>query len=113
VAVVDEPADHHVQEGLPCHRIRLLSLADRDLFFRFFKQILGCRHLYFHSENGIKLQAYCAIIACMLLCLWTGRKPTKRTYEMVCYYFLGLANEAELLAHLDKLKRQDAAHRRV
>jgi hypothetical protein len=59
------------------------------------------------------LQAYCAIIAGMLLCLWTGRKPTKRTHEMVCYYFLGLASEAELLAHLDKLKRQDAAKSRV
>lgn len=80
-----------------------------ELFFRFFKQILGCRHLYFHSENGIKLQAYCAIIACMLLCLWTGRKPNKRTYEMVCYYFLGLATEEELLKHLEKLKQQDLA----
>jgi Transposase DDE domain len=80
-----------------------------ELFFRFFKQILGCRHLFFHSQNGIELQAYCAIIACMLLCLWTGRKPTKRTYEMVCYYFLGLASEAELLAHLQKLKPQDTA----
>ena len=78
-----------------------------ELFFRFFKQILGCRKLYFHSQNGIELQAYCAIIACMLLCLWTGRKPTKRTHEMVCYYFLGLASEAELLKHLEKLKPQD------
>jgi hypothetical protein len=78
-----------------------------ELFFRFFKQILGCRKLYFRSQNGIALQAYCAIIACMLICLWTGRKPTKRTYEMVCYYFLGLAREAELLAHLEKLKLQD------
>jgi hypothetical protein len=43
----------------------------------------------------------------MLLCLWTGRKPTKRTYEMVCYYFLGLATETELLKHLEKLKPQD------
>jgi hypothetical protein len=84
-----------------------------ELFFRFFKQILGCRHLYFHSQNGIELQAYCAIIACMLLCLWTGRKPTKRTYEMVCYFFLGLASEAELLDHLEKLKRQDAANNQV
>jgi len=89
--------------------VEIISLIYRyrwtiELFFRFFKQILGCRHLYFHSENGIKLQAYCAIIACMLLCLWTGRKPTKRTYEMVCYYFLGLASENELLAHLEKLK---------
>lgn len=84
-----------------------------ELFFRFFKQILGCRRLYFHSQNGIELQAYCAIIACMLLCLWTGRKPSKRTYEMVCYYFLGLASEAELLAHIEKLKLQDAANSRV
>jgi hypothetical protein len=80
-----------------------------ELFFRFFKQILGCRKLYFRSQNGIELQAYCAIIACMLICLWTNRKPTKRTYEMVCYYFLGLASEAELLAHLEKLKQQAAA----
>jgi hypothetical protein len=80
-----------------------------ELFFRFFKQILGCRKLYFRSQNGIELQAYCAIIACMLICLWTGRKPTKRTYEMVCYYFLGLASEAELLAHIEKLKQQAAA----
>jgi len=78
-----------------------------ELFFRFFKQILGCRHLYFRSQNGIELQAYCAIIACMLLCLWTGRKPTKRTYEMVCYYFLGLASEDELMRHLHKLKQRD------
>ena len=31
---------------------------------------------------------------------------------MVCYYFLGLATEAELLAHIEKLKRPDAAKSR-
>jgi hypothetical protein len=59
------------------------------------KHLLGCHHLYFHSQNGIELQVYCAIIVCMLISLWTGRKPTKRTFEMVGYYFLGLANESE------------------
>lgn len=78
-----------------------------EIFFRFFKQILGCRRLLSHSQAGIEIQAYCAIIACMLISLWTGRKPTKRTYEMVCYYFCGLASEDELLAHLAKLKRRD------
>lgn len=78
-----------------------------ELFFRFFKQILGCRHLFFHNENGIKLQAYCAIIASMLLCLWTGRRPNKRTYEMVCYYFLGLATEEELQNHMRALPEQE------
>ena len=78
-----------------------------EIFFRFFKHILGCRHLLSHSANGIEIQTYCAIIACMLISLWTGRKPTKRTYEMICYYFTGLADEDELLAHIAKLKSQD------
>lgn len=80
-----------------------------EIFFRFFKHLLGCRHLLSHSQNGIEIQTYCAIIACLLISLWTGRKPTKRTYEMVCFYFCGLASEEELLAHLAKLKRQDEA----
>ena len=80
-----------------------------EIFFRFFKHLLGCRHLLSHNQNGIEIQTYCAIIACLLISLWTGRKPTLRTYEMICFYFCGLATEAELLAHLDKLKRHDAA----
>ncbi len=43
----------------------------------------------------------------MLINLWTGRKPTKRTFEMLCYYFSGLASEQELLEHLAKLKRKE------
>lgn len=80
-----------------------------ETFFRFFKHVLGCRHLLSHSQQGIEIQTYCAIIACMLISLWTGRKPTLRTYEMICYYFTGLASEEELLAHLAKLKAHDAA----
>jgi hypothetical protein len=80
-----------------------------EIFFRFLKHILGCRHLFSHDQAGIQIQAYCAIIACMLISLWAGRKPTLRTYEMLCYYFLGLAEEDELLAHLAKLKAQDQA----
>jgi len=80
-----------------------------EIFFRFFKHLLGCRHLLSHSQNGIEIQTYCAIIACLLISLWTGRKPTRRTYEMICFYFCGLASEDELLAHLAKLKRHDEA----
>ena len=78
-----------------------------EIFFRFFKHVLGCRHLLSHDPAGIKIQTYCAIIACMLISLWTGRKPTLRTYEMICHYFTGLAEEDELLAHLAKLQKQD------
>lgn len=79
-----------------------------ELFFRFFKHVLGCRHLFSARRPGIEIQTYCAIIACMLISLYTGRKPTLRTYEMICYYFTGLANEEELLAHLEKLKTHNA-----
>ena len=79
-----------------------------ETFFRFFKHMLGCRHLLSHNQNGIEIQTYCAIIACMLIALWTGKKPTLRTYEMICYYFIGLADEDELMAHIEKLKAQNA-----
>jgi len=75
-----------------------------EIFFRFFKHVLGCRHLLSHDPAGVEIQTYCAIIACMLISLWTGRKPTLRTYEMICHYFAGLAEEDELLAHLAKLQ---------
>jgi hypothetical protein len=75
-----------------------------EIFFRFFKHILGCRHLLSQDPVGIEIQTYMAIIACMLISLWTGRKPTLRTYEMICYYFTGMADEDELLAHIAKLK---------
>jgi hypothetical protein len=81
-----------------------------EIFFRFFKHILdilGCRHLLSHDQNGIEIQTYCAIIACMLIALWTGKKPTLRTHEMICFYFTGLADEDELMAHIEKLKSQD------
>lgn len=74
-----------------------------ETFFRFFKHVLGCRHLLSHSPNGIEIQTYTAIIACLLIALWTGMKPTLRTYEMICFYFSGLADEEELLAHIRKL----------
>ena len=80
-----------------------------EIFFRFFKHVLGCRHFISHSENGIALQTYCAIIACLVIALYTGRKPTIRTYEMICFYFCGLASEEELLAHIAKLHAQDQA----
>ena len=79
-----------------------------ETFFYFFKHILGCRHLLSHDPVGIEIQTYCAIIACLLISLSTGRKPTLRTYEMICYYFTGLADEEELLVHIQKLKPHDA-----
>ncbi len=57
-----------------------------------------------HDQRGIEIQTYCAIIAYLLIALWTGKKPTLRTYEMICFYFTGLADEDELITHIEKLK---------
>lgn len=73
-----------------------------EIFFRFFKQVLGCRHLLSHKPEGILIQVYCAVIACMLLNLWTGKKPTKRTVEMFAFYFMGVATEQEVIDHLSR-----------
>ena len=75
-----------------------------EIFFRFFKHVLGCRHLLAHDPHGIEIQTYCGIIVCMLISLWTGRQPTLRTYEMICLYMQGWAEEEEVLTHLKKLK---------
>ena len=92
--------------------VELVALGYRfrwsvELFFRWLKCILGCRHLLSHSQNGVAIQVYLAIIASLLISLWTGRKPTKRTFEMLCFYFSGMASEEELLAHIAKLKLRD------
>jgi len=78
-----------------------------EIFFRFFKHILGCRHLLSYNQNGIELQTYAAIIACLLISLYTGRKPTLRTYEMLCWNMIGWASDEELSRHIEGLKKQD------
>jgi len=96
---------------VPADIIALLYLyrSTIELFFRFFKHVLGCRHLLSDRPGGIAIQTYCAIIACMLMSLYTGGKPTLRTYEMICYFLMGWASAEELQAHLDKLHADDRA----
>lgn len=73
-----------------------------EIFFRFFKQTLGCRHLISQRIEGIQIQVYCAIIACMLINLWTGKKPGKHMVNMLAWYFMGVASEAEVIAFINR-----------
>lgn len=73
-----------------------------ELFFRLFKQVLGCRHLLSQRPEGIDIQVYCAVIAAMLIHLQTGRKPTRATVFVLGMYLAGWASEAEVLAHLNR-----------
>jgi hypothetical protein len=125
IACTRHPKRHHTARGgpeqgeflliatdlldLPAEVIALLyrSRWTVEIFFRFFKRVLNCRHLLSHRKNGIKIQVYMAIIASLLIALSTGRKPTLRTVEMMQFYFIGWATDKEVEAHIAKLKKQD------
>ena len=94
---------------LPAETITLLYTRrwQIELFFRWFKCVLGCNHLVALSKNGLTIQIYCALIAGMLITLWTGRKPTKRTFEMLSLNFMGWASDEELERHIKQLKSND------
>ena len=76
-----------------------------ELFFRWLKCILQLRHLVFESANGVKTLIYAGLIASLLVVLCTGRKPTKRTLEMIQLFFQGWAELDELEAHIAKLEK--------
>jgi hypothetical protein len=73
-----------------------------ELFFRLFKQLLGLRHLLSQRKEGVEIQVYCCVIACMLINLQTGRKPDKAMIQMLGFYLLGLASEQDVVDHLNK-----------
>lgn len=67
-----------------------------ELFFRWIKCILKCRHFFAESPQGVALQLYLALIASLLFQLYTGRRPTKRIMEFIQMYQLGWATAEEL-----------------
>ena len=78
-----------------------------ELFFKWLKCILGCRHWLAESERGVALQVYCALIAALLLLRSSGRRPGKRAMELVRFYLLGYATLDELTRQLG-IEKQSA-----
>src|ERR1022692_606965 len=88
-----------------------------EIFFRFLKQTLGCRHLLSTRQEGIQIQVYAAVICCLMLNTLTGTKPTKWMVTLMSLYLQGLATEADVLKELNKpdntgIKLRAAAERR-
>jgi len=80
-----------------------------ELFFRWLKRVLSCRHLVSQNAGGIQIQMYCALIACLLIQLAAGQdvRPNQWTYKLLCLYVQGWASEEEVLEHLGQ--RAEAA----
>lgn len=77
-----------------------------ELFFKWLKCILKCRHLMAESKQGVEIQIYCALIAALMLQALVGRKPTKREMEFIQFYFIGFIEIDELMSLL-KLSKKD------
>lgn len=77
-----------------------------ELFFRWVKCILGCGHWIAESQNGATLQIYLALIASLLLQLYTGRRPTKRMMELIRFYLIGWASAQELEHGLARYRQE-------
>jgi hypothetical protein len=73
-----------------------------ELFFRFFKQLLGMRHLLSQRQEGVEIQVYCCVIACMLISLETGKKPNKVMARILGLYLMGAADEQDVINHLNR-----------
>jgi Transposase DDE domain len=73
-----------------------------EVFFRFFKQTLGCRHLLSTRIQGIQIQVYAAVICCLMLNTLTGKKPNKWMVMLMSLYLQGLASDDDVLRELNK-----------
>lgn len=79
-----------------------------EVFFKFFKGLLGCRHLLSQRRAGVEIQVYCAVIVCMLLNLTTGLKPAKAVMEVLVWHALGLADDADVLRRIELTRIEQA-----
>lgn len=71
-----------------------------ELFFKWMKSILGNRHLMAESPAGVAIQTYSALIAALMLQLFTGKRPTKRAMELIRFYMMGQMELEELVTLL-------------
>ena len=57
------------------------------------------------SPYGVAFRLYCACIVALMLTIATGRKPTKRHWELIQWYLCGMATLDELCKGLDLNKK--------
>lgn len=81
-----------------------------ELFFRWIKCVLGCRHFFAESREGVTIQLYLALIASLLFQFYSGHRPNKRSMELIQLYLLGWTTPEELLQFLqEQVARQEKA----
>lgn len=80
-----------------------------ELFFRWIKCIFARPeqwHWFAESPEGVQIQIYLALIAAVLLARRLARLPSKRCMEMLRFHSMGMADDEELEAFLERETRK-------
>jgi hypothetical protein len=95
-------------EQLPAELVSQLYRArwKIEMFFRWVKCILKCRHWLAESPSGVVIQMYLALIAALLLQFYIGRKPNQRMMELLQWHQLGYASQAEVQRGLERERQR-------
>ena len=76
--------------GLYRHRWKV------EMFFRWLKCLVPCRHWFAESREGVLIQIYLCLIKALLLAELTGSKPNKRMMELLQWHQMGEVSDEQL-----------------
>ncbi len=82
-----------------------------ELFFRWVKCILKCRHFFAESPRGAAIQLYLALIAAVVFQFYTGQRPSKRIWELIQMHSLGWTQEDEFQALMQEELAREASRK--
>ena len=84
------------------------NLWQIELFFKWFKQHLKIKKFWGTTENAVRIQIYCAIIAyCLVAIVQKDMRLERRTYEVLQILGISLTDKTHLRNLLDKTKSQN------
>lgn len=67
-----------------------------EMFFRWLKCLVPCRHWFTESREGVLIQIYLCLIKALLLAELTGTKPNKRMMELLQWHQMGEMSDEQL-----------------
>ncbi len=77
-----------------------------ELFFRWLKVWGNFEHLISHSQNGLTIQFYVAVIGVLLTYLATGHRVSKYAVSLLTFVAAGQASLEDILPILEKRERE-------
>jgi hypothetical protein len=84
-----------------------------EMFFRWLKCLVPCRHWLAESERGVTFQIYLTLVAALLLSEALGERPNRRMMELLQFFEMGYASEEELLEGLVRAEGETRRRREL